>query len=56
MKTAAQRKSAERLRKRKLGIQRLELWLHPYDVPRVKAYAERLAKKRAASPQDSTHG
>ena len=48
MKTAAQRKFEERRRKYVAGIQRVEFWLHPFDVPRVREYVALLAKKRAA--------
>ena len=41
----AQKKAAERARKRAAGLFRLELWLPKALHQKVKQYAERLAKK-----------
>lgn len=46
-KDAAERKAAERARRRKEGLAPLEIWAHPEDHPAVKRYVERLAKRRA---------
>lgn len=43
-RSAAQRKSAERERKRALGLVKLELWLRPEHHERVRKYAERVAR------------
>lgn len=48
MKTAAERKAAERLRRDAQGLKRYELWMHPSEWPLVKRYMERLAKRRKA--------
>jgi len=48
MSTAAERKAAERARKRAEGLKAFEIWLHPKDWPAVKRLLERLAKRRAA--------
>ena len=42
----AQRKASERQRRADAGQSRLELWAHPDDHEAIKAYAEKLAKKR----------
>lgn len=45
--TAADRKAAERQRKRELGLKRLsDLWLHPDDHARVKRLVEELNRGR----------
>lgn len=46
-KTPAQRKADERQRRTESGQARLELWAHPDDHEAIKAYAEKLAKRRA---------
>ena len=45
--TPAERKAAERQRRTESGQSRLELWAHPDDHEAIKAYAEKLAKRRA---------
>lgn len=45
-KTAAERKQAERERRNALGLQRFEFWLNPAEGSKVKAYVERLMKRR----------
>lgn len=40
--TAAERKRAERERKRRAGLVKLELWLPPQLHARVRKYAERI--------------
>lgn len=52
-KTAAERKAAERARREKMGMQRLELWLHPEDIPPVKSYAARLMARRAVQGDEA---
>ena len=44
--TPAQRKAAERERKKKLGLIKLELWCFPDDSEQIKKYAEKLLNKR----------
>lgn len=46
MKTASERKAAERARKRKEGLKAFEVWAHPKDGPLIKRLVERLAKRR----------
>jgi hypothetical protein len=46
MKTATERKAAERTRKRREGLRAFELWAHPLDWPAIKRLAEKLAKRR----------
>lgn len=41
------RKEAERKRMKERGLRRLEVYVHPEDAPKVRAYVERLAKKRS---------
>ena len=48
MKDAAERKAAERARKRAEGLVLLHLWAHPKDHAAIKRYVERLAKRRTA--------
>jgi hypothetical protein len=48
MASAAERKAAERERRRKAGFKAFEVWVHLEDWPRVKRYIERLAKRRVA--------
>ncbi len=43
--TPAEKKSAERARKRALGLVKLELWLPPALHDKVRQYAERLLKR-----------
>lgn len=47
MKTASERKAAERARRRKEGLAPLEVWAHPEDHAAVKRYVERLTKRRS---------
>jgi hypothetical protein len=49
MATAAERKAAERARKRKGGMMGFEIWVHVADWPLVKRYIDRLNKKREKS-------
>jgi hypothetical protein len=46
VKTPAERKAAERARKRAEGLKFYEVCLHPSEWPLVKRYIERLAKRR----------
>jgi hypothetical protein len=46
MKSASERKAAERARKRSAGLKAFEVWVHPADWPLVKRYIERLRKRR----------
>lgn len=45
-KTEAERKAAERTRRRAAGFQPKEIWVHPLDWPVVKRLLDRLAKRR----------
>lgn len=45
-KTNAERQRALRDTRRAAGLVRLELWLHPDDHARVRAYADRIARER----------
>lgn len=45
-RTAAQRKQAERDRKRALGFKLAHLWIHPDDYEALRAYAERKCAAR----------
>lgn len=48
MKTPAKkRKEAERQRMREKGYKRFEAWVHPEDAPKVRAYIERMSKRRS---------
>ena len=49
VKTAAQRKAAERRAKREAGLKPIEVWAHPEDHEPIKGYAAKLAKARAKS-------
>lgn len=52
--TATERKAAERARRQALGLQRAESWVHPDDLPRLRAYVGRLNRARSrakAGPQ-----
>lgn len=40
------RKEAERERRREAGIKRVECYAHPDDIPKLRAYAEKLLKAR----------
>lgn len=40
------RKEAERKRMREKGFKRFETWVHPDDAAKVRAYVERLNRKR----------
>lgn len=42
--TPAQRKAAERARKREAGLIRFEAWIRPEDRARVQRYVERLGR------------
>jgi hypothetical protein len=53
MKTASERKAAERARLRKEGLKPLEVWAYPEHHPKVKRYVERLRKRR---PDNTTGG
>jgi hypothetical protein len=44
MRTAAQRKAAERERKRAAGLVKVELWVLPALVHRVRKYVARIMK------------
>jgi hypothetical protein len=48
VKTAAERKAAERARRDAQGLKRYEFWLLPVIGEKVKQYIERLAKRRNA--------
>jgi hypothetical protein len=58
MASAAERKAAERARKREGGMMGFEIWVHIADWPRIKRYIDRLNKKRAQSNQSerTKHG
>lgn len=43
--TPAQRKAAQRLRKREAGLKPLEVWAKPEHHEAIKAYARKLDKK-----------
>lgn len=43
---AKTRKAAERDRMKARGFRRFECWIHPDDLEKVRAYVERLSKKR----------
>lgn len=45
MASAAERKAAERQRKRKEGREKLELWEPVENHPKIKKYAARLRKR-----------
>jgi len=45
-KTSAQRVAALRAARDALGLKRLELYVHPEDLPAIKALAEKLQRKR----------
>lgn len=45
-KTPAERKRAERERKRKAGLRPGEVWAHPDDWPRIREYAKKLIEDR----------
>ena len=45
MKTPAQRKAAERARRAKAGLKRLELWVPEWAFAPIKRYAEKLVKR-----------
>lgn len=46
MKDAAERKAAERARKRAEGLVLMQVWAHPDDHPAIKRYVARLTKRR----------
>lgn len=46
LKTSAERKAAERARRRSEGLKPFEVWAHPKDWPLIKRLVERLAKRR----------
>lgn len=46
-KTATERKRAERERRRRLGLVRVEGWVHPDDAASVRQYIARLNRRRA---------
>ena len=46
-KTTSERVQAMRAARDALGLKRLELYAHPDDWPAIKAYAAKLARKRA---------
>lgn len=46
MKTASERKAAERARKRSDGLRPFEVWAHPKDWPLIKRLVDRLNKRR----------
>ena len=52
MKSAAERKAAERARRIKAGLKRYEIWLHPKDWPEVQKLLKRL--KRSPTQNGST--
>lgn len=45
--TSAERKAAERARKRAEGLVLIQVWAHPKDHPAIKRYVERLAKRKS---------
>jgi hypothetical protein len=45
--TPAERKAAERERRKEAGLTRLELYVHPEDHEAIKALAEKLQRRRA---------
>lgn len=48
METPAKlRKEAERERMKEKGFKRFEAWVHPEDAAKVRAYIDRLNKRRA---------
>jgi hypothetical protein len=46
MKNAAERKAAERARRRAEGLKPFEIWLRPQEWPLVKAYVARLRRRK----------
>jgi hypothetical protein len=48
-KTTNERVAALRAARDDLGLKRLELYAHPEDWPAIKAYAERLKRKRVGA-------
>lgn len=50
MKSATERKAAERAAKRKAGLEPMEVWTRPEHKPKVRQYVERL--NRRAAPQE----
>lgn len=46
-KTTSERVAKMRADRDALGLKRLELYAHPDDWPAIKAFAEKLARKRA---------
>lgn len=45
MSTAKERKAAERARRAKAGLKRLELWVPEWAFAPIKRYAEKLVKR-----------
>lgn len=45
MKTASERKAAERAKKRSAGLRAYEIWAHPQDWPRIRKYIDRLLRR-----------
>lgn len=52
MKTAAERKAAERARRKSTGLFRFEFWLTPDEGWKVTKYVQRLLNKRSVKPED----
>ena len=49
-KTNKERQDKLRQTRAAQGIKRLELYAHPEDWPRIRAYAEKLTRKRVVAP------
>lgn len=49
-KTNKERQDKLRQTRAAQGLKRLELYAHPKDWPRIRAYAEKLTKKRVVAP------
>jgi hypothetical protein len=52
VKTAAERKAAERARRKSTGLFRFEFWLTPDEGWKVTKYVQRLLNKRSVKPED----
>lgn len=56
-KTNAQRQADYKARRRAEGlVQVANLWVHPDDVPPIRTYAEKLARKRAKEAKPPASG
>lgn len=55
-KSSAERVAALRERRERLGLQRLELYVHPEDRERVQKYARRLQRQRERQASEPSEG